>query len=165
MTPSSPTSSCDWSSGGQLQLAAAFATPTIVNFSTVLFLSAVLCAPWHQIEIAIGVCCLTGVAGAGYTALVARRMRTQSAYRPELEDWVFHPVLPFVTYAWLLASSLVVVGGHARDGLFGIGAAELLLLFIGIHNAWDAVIYHAFVSATASDKDQGVNRIGRAHKQ
>jgi hypothetical protein len=33
------------------------------------------------------------------------------------------------------------VGG----ALFGIGAAALLLLFIGIHNAWDAVTYHVFV--------------------
>ena len=27
-----------------------------------------------------------------------------------------------------------------------IGGATLLLLFIGIHNAWDAVTYHVFVS-------------------
>jgi hypothetical protein len=30
--------------------------------------------------------------------------------------------------------------------LFGVGAAVLLLLFIGIHNAWDAVTYHVFVN-------------------
>jgi VIT1/CCC1 family predicted Fe2+/Mn2+ transporter len=30
--------------------------------------------------------------------------------------------------------------------LFAIGAAVLLLLFVGIHNAWDAVTYHVFVS-------------------
>jgi len=29
--------------------------------------------------------------------------------------------------------------------LFGVGAAALLLLFTGIHNAWDAVAYHVFV--------------------
>jgi len=34
---------------------------------------------------------------------------------------------------------------HARPALFLVAAAALLLLFIGIHNAWDAVIYHAFV--------------------
>jgi len=27
------------------------------------------------------------------------------------------------------------------EALFGIGAAALLLLFIGIHNAWDSVVY------------------------
>jgi hypothetical protein len=28
----------------------------------------------------------------------------------------------------------------------GVGAAALLLLFIGIHNAWDGVAYHVFVN-------------------
>jgi hypothetical protein len=30
--------------------------------------------------------------------------------------------------------------------LFAVGAAALLLLFVGIHNAWDAVTYHVFVN-------------------
>jgi len=30
------------------------------------------------------------------------------------------------------------------EALFGVGAAVLLLLLIGIHNAWDAVTYHVF---------------------
>jgi hypothetical protein len=32
-----------------------------------------------------------------------------------------------------------------REALFGIEAAVLLLLFTGIHNAWDAVVYHVLV--------------------
>ena len=28
---------------------------------------------------------------------------------------------------------------HTRPALFVVGAATLLLLFVGIHNAWDAV--------------------------
>jgi hypothetical protein len=28
--------------------------------------------------------------------------------------------------------------------LFGVGAAALLLLFIGIHNAWDSIAYLVF---------------------
>ena len=30
--------------------------------------------------------------------------------------------------------------------MFGVAAAALLLLFIAIHNAWDAVTYHVFVN-------------------
>ena len=29
--------------------------------------------------------------------------------------------------------------------MFGVGGATLLLLFIGIHNAWDSVAYQVFV--------------------
>jgi hypothetical protein len=39
-------------------------------------------------------------------------------------------------------------GPHLRGALFGIGAAAMLLLFVGIHNAWDAVTYHVFESKT-----------------
>jgi len=29
---------------------------------------------------------------------------------------------------------------------FAVGGAVLMLLFIGIHNAWDAIAYHVFVT-------------------
>jgi hypothetical protein len=34
---------------------------------------------------------------------------------------------------------------HAQEALFGIGGASLLLLVIGMHNAWDSVTYLVFV--------------------
>ena len=43
----------------------------------------------------------------------------------------------------LLPDSLQIwLSDHNGEALFAIGAAALLLLFIGIHNAWDAVTYH-----------------------
>jgi hypothetical protein len=45
----------------------------------------------------------------------------------------------------MLAGSAYVVHSHARPALFVVGAATLLLLFVGIHNAWDTVTYHVFV--------------------
>jgi VIT1/CCC1 family predicted Fe2+/Mn2+ transporter len=42
---------------------------------------------------------------------------------------------------------------HAREALFGMGAAVLLLLFVGIHNAWDAVAYHVLVGRPNSKSD------------
>jgi uncharacterized membrane protein len=72
-------------------------------------------------------------------------MLVQAAYRPELEDWLFHFLLPFGAYV-LLAISAFAAATHAREALFGVGAAALLLLFSGIHNAWDAVAYHVFVN-------------------
>jgi hypothetical protein len=75
-------------------------------------------------------------------------MRTQTVYTPQFEDWLFHVLLPFAAYAMLAASAFAArskVGGT----LFGVGAAALLLLFTGIHNAWDAVTYHVFVNKRA----------------
>ncbi len=42
--------------------------------------------------------------------------------------------------------------GICGSSLAGVGAAALLLLFIGIHNAWDSVAYHVFVSKRDTDK-------------
>ena len=71
-------------------------------------------------------------------------MRKQAVYRPEVEDWVFHCALPVAAYA-ILTLSPFAVASHTREALFGVGAAALLLLFTGIHNAWDGVAYHVFV--------------------
>jgi hypothetical protein len=52
--------------------------------------------------------------------------------------------LPLIAYA-VMAISCMFEPAHARGALFGIAAAVLLLLFIGIHNAWDSVEYIVFV--------------------
>ena len=126
--------------GGALA-GAAFATPTIVHFCTVLFLSAALRAPWPSVisvALFLGLVALLGVV---YVGIVTRRMRRQKVYQPVFEDWLFHALLPLVAYATLLASALAVPS-HIHGALFGAAAASLLLLFIAIHNAWDAVVYH-----------------------
>ena len=119
---------------------AAFATPTIVHFGSALLLSALSRAPWKSIISAAGLWGLIGLSGVLYTVIVARRMRAQTVYQPEFEDRLFHVLLPLAAYAMLSLSALAAPF-HAREALFGVGAAALLLLFVGIHNAWDAVTY------------------------
>ena len=40
-----------------------------------------------------------------------------------------------------LSASTFATLSHLRETLFAVTGAALLLLFIGIHNAWDAVTY------------------------
>ena len=120
----------------------AFGTPTIVHFCAVLLIAAILSAPWSALAsaaIALGV---GGAAGLVYALLVVRRARRQTAYVPVLEDWIWHNVLPLIAYAALLLAALLLQRSPAPS-LFVIGGVALLLLFVGIHNAWDAVIYTA----------------------
>ena len=124
---------------------AAFATPTIVHFAVVLFVAAVLRAPWQSIGAVAGLWGVCGIGGCVYTAIVVLRMRRQTRYRPELEDWLFHGVAPFIAYAVLGLSALAALS-HDREATFAVGAAVLVLLFTGIHNAWDATAYHVFVN-------------------
>jgi hypothetical protein len=120
----------------------AFGTPTIVHFCAVLFIAAILSAPWSapsSAALALGVC---GVAGLAYALIVVRRTRRQTGYVPVLEDWIWHCVLPLIAYATLLIAALVLQR-YPAPSLFVIGGVALLLLFVGIHNAWDAVTYMA----------------------
>jgi len=64
--------------------------------------------------------------------------------RRRREDWLFFALLPFAAYS-VLAVSAYAARFRPREALFGAGAAALVLLFTGIHNAWDAVTYHVFV--------------------
>ena len=120
----------------------AFGTPTIVHFCAVLLVSAILSAPWRgllSVSIALAVC---GVAGVLYGLIVFKRARRQSGYSPVFEDWLFHVVLPLFAYAlWAVAGMLL--RSYPRRVLFIVGASALLLLFVGIHNAWDTVTYIA----------------------
>ena len=120
----------------------AFGTPTVVHFCAVLLISAIMSAPWIRISsagIAVGAC---GVGGVGYAAMVSIQLRRQTAYVPVLEDWIWHCALPLVAYTALLPAA-VVIRSQTGPSLFTIGAAALLMLFVGIHNAWDSVTYIA----------------------
>jgi hypothetical protein len=121
----------------------AFATPTIVHFCAVLLVSAILSAPWPSLSSAAVVLGVGGLLGVLYGMRVVTHARRQSVYAPVFEDWLFHGVLPVLAYATLLAAA-VVLPGHAAAALFGIAASTILLLLVGIHNAWDAVTYMAF---------------------
>lgn len=129
---------------GVAAAAAAFASPTIVHFSLVLFLSAALRIPWHSIAHFAIVWGLAGLVGMIYLALVIRRMRTQTAYRADIEDWLYHVLMPLAAYATLLGSAFLSAA-HEAEVLFVVAGAVLLLLFAAIHNAWDAIAYHVLV--------------------
>ncbi|MDT5063837.1 MAG: hypothetical protein QOH63_4296 [Acidobacteriota bacterium] len=133
---------------GNAQASDTFTTPTVVHFGVVLLLSAVISAPWNGITTIADLWGLVGLSGVVYVILVARRLRLETAiadaYKPVFEDWLFHVLLPLAAYA-MLAVSAGAAYSHPRAALLLVGAGALLLLFIGIHNAWDTVTYHVLV--------------------
>jgi hypothetical protein len=129
---------------GSAQAGHAFATPNIVHFGAVLLLAGLLSAPWDNVSPVAVLWGVLGFAGVAYAVVVTRRLRSQTAYRPEFEDWLFHAALPLAAYA-TLAVAAFSASGNLRASLFAVAASSLLLLFVGIHNAWDAVTYHIFV--------------------
>jgi hypothetical protein len=133
----------------EVEAGAAFSSPSVVHFSAVLLLSALLAMPWHGVGAVAVAWGLTGIAGLLYTGFVALRMRRQKAYQPVMEDWFFRAVIPAAAYL-SLAGSAVLARTNARPALFMLAASALALLFIGIHNAWDNVVYLVFVKRNES---------------
>jgi fatty acid desaturase len=131
----------------------AFGTPTVVHFSAVLLLSGILSAPWPAMSAARLALGVFGAAGVVYMLVVLRRAHRQTGYKPVLEDWLFHTALPLVAYAAVLAAA-VGLPWRPPSLLFLIGGAAVLLLFIGIHNAWDTVTYIVVLSWEKRDSDK-----------
>jgi hypothetical protein len=129
---------------GAAQTGTVMLTPTIVHFGVALLVSALLRAPRQTTDLPLALLSIIGIFGAMYVGFVAFRMCNMKSYVPGLEDWTFHIVLPLVAYALMVLSSFASYF-RLNEGLFGIGAAVLLLLFIGIHNAWDNIAYTVFV--------------------
>ena len=118
----------------------AFGTPNVVHFAAVLVLSAMLSAPWHALKDAAHLVGLMGVLGVLYVLIVFRRMLRQHGYKPDLEDWSFHLVLPLLAYAGLFVGAAGMAHGQ-NWALFLVAAVAISQLCIGIHNAWDSIVY------------------------
>jgi hypothetical protein len=129
----------------------AFSTPTVVHFAVALLIAAVLSALWTalaQAAVALG---LVGVGGLVYVGIVARRLLRVTTYKPVMEDWLGHAIVPFVAYAALLVAA-ILLPGDATPALFIVAAVTVLLVFDGIHNAWDIVIYLALELMPSQDE-------------
>jgi len=135
----------------------AFGTPTVVHFCAALLIAALASAPWHALTSAgagFGAC---GAAGVVYGISVIRHARRQCGYKPDTEDWMWYVVLPLLAYFGLFGAA-ISLARHPESSLFVIATTALLLVFIGIHNAWDTVTYVAVKRARGRktpDADRG----------
>jgi hypothetical protein len=119
----------------------AFVTPTIVFFTTALIVPALMLAP-HLTPISLGV--LLGLVGFGGLVYLfwVRGHEHWRAQQLDGEDWVFYIGLPFVAYVLLFAAA-VAIAFTAPLGVAVLALTMVLLLIVGIHNAWDIVIWLA----------------------
>ena len=121
---------------------AAFATPNVVHFCAVLLIAAIVCVPWTHLLAPSVLFGAAGLFGVFYVFVVTRRTNRQTAYQPVFEDILWHIIFPFAAYLSLLAGA-VFLRDRQAESMYAIAGSALLLLFTGIHNAWDSVVYLA----------------------
>ena len=120
----------------------AFATPNIVHFCIVLLVAALMMIPGESaltLRASLALCALFGLV---YSVVSIVRMRKLHEYVPVLDDWIWHGTLPFIAYATLIGAALTLDAGNPA-ALYLVAGAILLLLVIGLHNAWDIALFTA----------------------
>jgi hypothetical protein len=118
-----------------------FSTPNVRHFGTALFVAALLSAPWPALWPAGLLVGLAGLWGVIYVFIVLWEARHRLAsYQLVLSDWLWYTLLPLLAYTALLVGGILLSLSPAL-ALFVIAAATLLLVIMGIRNAWDLVTY------------------------
>jgi hypothetical protein len=129
-----------------------FITPTIVHFSVVLVFSAFLSMPHHTpLSLCVSLA-LAGILGLIYVVKIAASIPgVTGAYVPVHEDWIWNVILPAIAYAtWVAAGVLVWRWPHAS--LYGVAGVLVLLMLVGIHNAWDIAVWNSTRRESDSSK-------------
>jgi hypothetical protein len=140
-----------------------FSTPTVLHFCAALLISAILSAPWRSLVHPAVLLGLTGLFGAVYVCRVIRRTSRLTVYRPGVDDWVWYAIVPLAAYVAIVVAAMFLPWAPTGT-LFAVGGANVLLIFLGIHNAWDVVTYLAITlerepserepSSSSTDEDQ-----------
>lgn len=117
-----------------------YITPTVIHFGAVLALSAFMSTPGQNVlSLCLGVGAV-GIGGLIYTGVVIANMRRfASVYAPVREDWLWHAIWPTMVYGAMFAMALFLWRAPSQS-IYGIGASLAMLLFIGVHNAWDVAV-------------------------
>jgi hypothetical protein len=123
----------------------AFVTPTIVHFCGVLALAAFMSMP-HQSALTLSAgLALGGLAGVIYGCRIGVNMYRigigATRYAPVREDWIWSVIVPTLGYAALVVMAALIWDRLTRQALYGVAVLALALLFVGIRNAWDLVVW------------------------
>ena len=142
----------------------AFNTPTVVHFGTVLLLAGILSAPWQTFS---SLSLLLGLLGLGmvfYSIIVLWRMWRVPNYLSTLEDWLWYMAFPLIANILLIVAAFVLPK-NPSSALYLVGSTMMLLLLVGIRNAWDMVTFLAVERAHSDKKSQDEKSSGSSSQE
>jgi len=125
----------------------AFLSPTFIHFVYVLVTAAVVFVPTLSDGVLGALLALTGAGSLGHIArnlpFVRERYRVRTIDRSDL---FWYSLMPSVGYVLYLDAGIgllrAAAGGPPRgQALNALAAASVLLLVIGVRNAWDLVVF------------------------
>jgi hypothetical protein len=119
----------------------AFLTPTVLHFTAVLVTCLVATAPAHN-RASFGVLLAAiGAVGIAYAIRVWLHMNRRGITSTiDLADRAWYVFTPLLVYL-LLGCAGLTVEAHVATALVVLSASVVLLLLVGIRNAWDMTVW------------------------
>ena len=118
-----------------------FLSASVIHFSSLLIACLVVLAPtqnWMSLGVMIATC---GVFGLAYYVVTWRdTVRDGLTKRIDWDDRIWYGVLPVICYMCETASGVALVQ-RSGFGCMALALSLVLLLVIGIHNAWDITLW------------------------
>jgi hypothetical protein len=148
-----------WSEGERAVLNAgfsAFLSPTFIHFVYVLVTAVVLLMPTLSETVLGAILVLVGLGSLGHIVrnlpFFRERYRARSIDRSDL---VWYSLMPSIGYVLYLVAGVGLLraaarGTRALHSLDLLAVASILLLVIGVRNAWDLVVFLVTRDAGAS---------------
>lgn len=116
----------------------AFTTPIVAFFATDLILSVLLLVPDLPRTAAAAFFAAAGSCGVAYVFSTGAH-RQWRELELGVDDWIWYFGLPLAGYAGLLVPGILLWFPQAWC-LYAVAGAQVLLLVVGVRNAWDVVI-------------------------
>ena len=76
----------------------------------------------------------------------------KGGYLPVLEDWIWNVILPALCFGVLLIMALLFPI-RSKPCLYGVAAAIMVLMIVGIHNAWDIAVWNSVNRQNEADPE------------
>ncbi|MGH7152984.1 MAG: hypothetical protein ACREF3_03570, partial [Acetobacteraceae bacterium] len=116
-----------------------YTTPNVVHAAGILIACAVLLIPGLTRSVLAVMIGLGGIAGFIYVAVIGRRVWRRQV---DLDDRIWHALVPPIAYATMVASAIMLAQRSGAD--FYVLAASLIVLLVAvIRNAWDLIVFFA----------------------
>src|SRR5262249_24477471 len=131
----------------------AFISPTVVHFSTALFVCILATIPEKTGLAFVIFLSAVGIAAFAYSARVWAQLFVRRKFSVDMLDRLFYALSPGVGHLLILLSALALIT-RPELGLDGLAAALITLLLAGVRNAWDMtmwIVLKAPVSGIAPD--------------
>jgi hypothetical protein len=132
----------------------AFISPTVVHFSTVLFVCILATIPEQTGLEFIVLLSLLGLAGVAYSGRVWTQLIVRHKFSVDTIDRLFYAVIPGIAQLLIFGSGVMLLTRPAA-ALDCLAAALILLLLAAIRNAWDMtmwIVIRAPVAESRSDE-------------